>query len=127
MTRDDVKGLFKRIKSNYPTFIVDDYKLTEWFKELEDYNIEEINKKLEEHMRSENFGQYEPKVYFLTKYLIKEKDKKNSDGIMISCTFCNKLVKLNEYDNHYHKCSSIDYINRQSKKYFGKEIDKDKY
>ena len=72
MERKQVVDLLKRIKYNYNEFIVDDYTITEWYKELKDYELEDVMDKLDQHFRSEQYGKQPPKVYFLTKYLTKE-------------------------------------------------------
>lgn len=124
MTREDTKNFLRRIKQHYQEFSVDDYKITEWHNELKDYSVDDINKKFEEHLRNEEYGNNIPKIWFLTKYLTKEKDKgkNNANEILTNCTICGKELVLSEYGEHYHKCSSIDYIIRQYKKIKGQEI-----
>ena len=123
----ETKMLLKRISSNYPSFICDDYKLREWHNELKKYDFDDVNKKLEEHMRSSEYGAYEPKLYFLTKYLKTVQDKTKKENFSICCEFCGEYVPMDKFDKHYDRCSSIDYINRQSLLRDGKEIDKNKY
>ena len=53
MERKQVVDLLKRIKYNYNEFIVDDYTITEWYKELKDYELEDVMDKLDQHFRSE--------------------------------------------------------------------------
>lgn len=127
MTRDEVKKLMNRIKNNYPTFVYDDYKLTEWCKELKDYDETDVHNKLEEHMRNENFGRQEPKVYFLTKYLQKVGVKDDTQDMFVYCSLCRKLIRVKGYRKHYDRCSSIEYISKQVLKYKGQVIDKKKY
>ena len=129
MTIQETNSFLKRIKQHYQDFIIDSTKVEEWYKVLKDYSYEDVNKKLEEHLRSENFGNQIPKVYFLTKYLTKEKDKIKSkaDSLLVRCSLCGKVIKYSEYQNHIDRCNSVEYLNLQSKKMFGKEINKDKY
>lgn len=124
MTREDTKNFLRRIKQHYQEFSVDDYKVSEWYNELKDYSVEDINNKFEEHLRNEQYGNSIPKIWFLTKYLTKEVDKgkNNANEIHINCMICGKELILSEYEEHYHKCSSIDYIIRQYKKFKGQEI-----
>lgn len=127
MERKDVSIIMKRIKSHYQEFIVDDFKLEEWYKELKDYSLDDVMEKLDLHLKSEQYGNSIPKVYFLTKYLTKEKEKGKQLTGYLQCQICKKWINVEEYDKHYDRCSSIDYLNRQSIKYFDKEIDKGKY
>lgn len=129
MELKDVKMILKRIQVNYPNFVVDGYVQSEWYRELKDYCLEDVMQKLEQHFRSEQYGNSIPKVYFLTKYLKKAKEKKEVDKgrILTTCTLCGDTISLAEFDKHYERCSNIDYLNRKSLKFFNKEIDKSKY
>ena len=127
MELKDVKTILTRIKVNYPTFVNDDYTRTEWYKELKDYSLNDVMKKLEQHFRSEQYGNQIPKVYFLTKYLTKEKDKNKKIEGIIECHLCHKLIEIEKYEKHFDKCSSVDYLNRRNIDYFNKSIDKEKY
>ena len=129
MERKEVQILMKRIKNNYSEFVIDDYAVSEWYKELKDYSLEDVMNKLEQHFRSEQYGNQPPKVYFLTKFLIKAKDKNKNDldNIKVRCQICGKIIKYSEYKAHYERCLSVDYLNAKNKEYFDKEIDKEKY
>ncbi len=127
MEKKEVQFLIKKIKNNYNEFNYDEYTVTEWFKELKDYDFNDVLQKIDEHLRSERYGNKPPRVYFLTKGLIKTKDKIKREGIKIRCSICGESVLLNDFDKHFDRCSSVKYLNDQNKKYFGKEIDKDKY
>lgn len=119
MELKDVKLILNRIKSNYPSFVNDDFTRSEWYKELKDYALDDVMKKLEEHFRNEYYGNQIPKVYFLTKYLVKEKDKgdRHINELKCFCSLCHRSVLVVDYQEHYRKCNSIDYIIRQIKKY----------
>jgi len=124
MTREDTKNFLRRIKQHYQEFSVDDYKISEWHNELKDYNVDDINKKFEEHLKNEQYGNTIPRIWFLTKYLTKEKDKgkNNANEIITNCTLCGAEILLSDYEKHYRKCSSIDYIIRQYKKFKNQTI-----
>lgn len=121
MTRDEVKSLFKRIKSNYSTFVADEYKLTEWCKELKDYDETDVHKKLEEHMRSSEYGNSEPKLYFLTKYLKTTKEKNKTEKYLMQCSICKEFILEEQYDKHYERCLDVEYIVKKRKELFDKD------
>lgn len=125
----EVKTILKRIETNYQNFVNDAYTQEEWYKELKDYEFQDVMEKLELHFRSEQFGNQIPKVYFLTKYLTKTKDKGKYDtqNIITFCQICGERVRLSEYEKHYHKCSAIEYLDLIGRKYYDKSIDKEKY
>ena len=115
----------KRIKSHYQEFIVDDFKVDEWYKELKDYDSEDVNKRLESHLRSEQYGESIPKLFFLTKYIEKSKEKGKRLCCEVECPLCKKWFDVDELNRHYDRCSSINYLNTQSIKYFGTGIDRE--
>ena len=123
MTREESKNLMKRIKEHYQDFIVDEGKIDEWHNYLKDYSYSDVSKKLDEHLSSQEYGQYIPKVAFLVKYLTKEQDKGKIEDFKIKCYLCEKYIKNSEYQKHFSRCSSINYMNKQRYKYFGKEFD----
>lgn len=127
MELKDVKTILNRIKVNYPTFVNDDYTRSEWYRELKDYSLEDVMDKLEQHFRSEQYGNQIPKVYFLTKYLTKEKDKNKEFKGTKQCHICYKFVDINAFESHFDRCSSVDYLNRKNIQFFNKPIDKEKY
>ena len=127
MELKDVKLILKRIQSYYPSFMIDDFKTKEWYNELKKFDLDDVNRKLEEHMRSTDYGAYEPKLFYLTKYLKTREEKESNIDYYASCTICGKYFKLSEYDKHFDRCSAINFINKQSMSMKGEEIDKDKY
>ena len=78
MTKEQTKNLFRRIKSHYQEFTVDDFKVDEWYKELKDYDYDDVTKRFELHLNSEDYGQVIPKLWFLKKGLITIGEKKES-------------------------------------------------
>lgn len=129
MTKRDVMTFMNRIKQHYQEFLIDDGKCEEWYRELKDYNTHEVNEKFEEHLRNENYCSQIPRIGFLIKYLIKEKDKatNNANTIRVKCSQCGKGMLLTEYDKHIERCNSVEYLNLQSLRFTGKELDKEKY
>lgn len=129
MTIQETKEFMSRIKQHYQEFIIDNYKIDEWYKELKNYDYDEVNKKLDEHLRNEQYGHQMPKVYFLTKYLTKisEKSQYDASKITLKCSLCGKVVTYNDFDKHIERCNSVEYLNLQSQRLYNKEIDKEKY
>lgn len=125
MEKKQVIEFMDRIKSHYQEFVIDDFKIKEWYEELKQYGFEDVNKKLDEHLRSEQYGNSIPKVYFLTKYLTKEKDK-GTKTYIISCSNCGKHISSNEIDKHYERCNSVGFLITNSKKYLNKNLNRQK-
>lgn len=122
MTIKETNLFMERIKQHYQEFIIDDLKIEEWHNELQKYDFKDVNEKLDEHLRSEQYGTNIPKLYFLTKYLKTEEEKKQNRTYYTKCQLCQKKVNLAEYDKHYEKCSSIEYLIRTAKKHYNKIV-----
>ena len=82
--------------------------------------------KLDEFFKNgENFGKY-PDVYYLIKFLKKKEEKLKSGVEYLRCRFCGKIIELEEYNQHYDRCSSVEYLIAMSKKYFDKNLNREK-
>ena len=46
MTINETKQFMERIKTYYPTFIIDDFTIKEWHSQLKDYNNQDISLKI---------------------------------------------------------------------------------
>jgi len=117
MTRAEVATLLKKVQTHYSSLDVDSFMLDEWYNELKNYDGKEVYQKLDQHLRSEQYGMNIPKLYFLTKYLKTADQKKNQTKGQVQCRFCDKFVGQDEFDQHYQKCSRINYVLNQSEKY----------
>lgn len=127
MTRKEVAELLNRIKSHYSTFKIDEYKMDDWYGQLESFSKEDVHKKFEQHLRSEIYGGYEPKISFLISGLLTFEEKNSSKGCLVKCQLCGNITNLENYNKHYSRCSSVKYLNEQSIRFFGKKIDEEKY
>ncbi len=123
MEKKETIEFMERIKSHYQEFIIDDFKIKEWHRELSNYDAEDVNKKLEEHLKSEVYGDQIPKLFFLTKYLIPSKAKGKTPHHIVECQLCGQSVFDDDYDSHYRRCSSSTTIVRDLKKYFNMTVD----
>lgn len=123
MERKETIDFMQRIKSHYQEFIIDDFKIDEWHKELKKYASEDVNKKFDEHLKSSEYGEYIPKLYFLTKNLIEEKDKGKIKHYVVKCQLCNKDIPDELYEEHYTRCSGANTIVRDMKNYFNLTVD----
>lgn len=124
MTKEQTKNLFRRIKAHYQEFSIDDFKLDEWYKELKLYDYEDVTSRFELHLNSEEYGPLQPKLWYLKKGLKTIDEKKESKVFKnpVICQICNRPVDLRNYDIHYSKCSAIDYMIRETKRIFKKDI-----
>lgn len=126
MTIQETNKIMLRIKEHYQDFIIDEGKIEEWYTYLKDYSYSDVSKKLDEHLMSEQYGQYIPKIAFLVKYLTKEEDKGKKVNYKVQCLICKKYIYDEDYDEHYRRCSSVNYMDNQYYKYTGKRLDREK-
>lgn len=117
----------ERIKQHYQDFIIDDYKIDEWHSELCKYDFKEVNEKIDQHMRSEQYGQYIPKIYFLTRNLKTLEQKAEKKAYTVICSYCKKYMDYELYEKHVHRCSSVEFLQEQCDRFNLKSIDKDYY
>lgn len=124
MDKKETKRFMERIKSHYQEFIIDEFKFSEWYGKLKDYDAEDVNAKLDEHLNSEVYGEQIPKVYFLTKYLIPTADKGKVKHYTVICKACGQAVFDTEIKKHEQRCLESNSIVRDMKKYFDIKVDK---
>lgn len=126
MERKEVTKIMNKIQAFRQSFLVTDSSFNEWCKVLEPYRYEDVDKKLDEYFKdATNFGQY-PDAYYLTKYLKTEEELSKTQEVMGRCSLCGKEMPYNDLKEHYDRCSSIDYVYREARKYLHKTFDKDK-
>ena len=124
MTEKEVKQLLLTVSSQYQSFKVDDYVVKEWLNYCKDYSKEDVELKYRQHL----VGDYKdriPNIAYMTKYLVRINDK--DKAITIRCQLCGEAMLLKDYDKHYARESSVNYIEKQALKYFNKPIDRTKY
>lgn len=122
MTKEETKEILKKIDLTYHTnFLKNSSYVSEWHKELKNYEFQDVYNKLEEHMRS-NFSNDIPKLYFLTKGLKTPEEKEKLSNTTEICPFCKNKVNLSEFKEHYENCMDIDYIRRNVKKFLNQDI-----
>lgn len=123
MTLRETREFLERMKVYYPNMIIDDYTTQEWHSQLREYSNDDINDRFNDHLRNEEYSKYIPKISFLTNYIVKEKDKGNArlNSLRGFCPICRESVLMTEYEQHYRRCSHIEYIIRQVKRFKGVE------
>lgn len=127
MKLNEVKNLIERIDMHYDTnHSKDDDYVKEWYKELKKYDSEDVNRRLEEHLKGE-YGNTPPKLYFLIKNLKTPEQKIKMGSIYTNCTLCGCKLNILDFDIHYDRCSKVQFIKDNVKKYLDQEINEDEY
>lgn len=126
MTRAETKQIVDKIQVYRQSFLITNNVYQEWFRILESYDYEDVDKKLDEFFQNgDNFGRY-PDVYYLTKYLKKHNEKLKNGITYVRCQICQKVIEFNEYEEHFDKCSSIEYLAKMSSRIYNKVLNKNK-
>ena len=122
MEKKDTINFMQRVRSYYPEFTMDDFKTNEWHSQLKDYDAEDVNGRLDRHLKSQEYGDYPPKLNYILAGIIKTKDKDAVRRYIIRCANCNKDLDYFNYDEHIKRCNAIDYVIREMKKYLKKDV-----
>ena len=125
MEKQETMTIMKRIKSHYQEFAIDDFKVEEWHKELKHYDFNDVDAKLDDHLKSEVYGEQIPKLFFLTKHLIPSSEKGKIRKYVICCQNCGAEVPDTMFDKHFSRCSSTMVIIKGLKKHFNITVDKE--
>lgn len=125
MTKQETCDFMERIRLHYPNqFIVDKIKISAWYETLKNYNLKDLNEKLERHLQSEQFKDKAPSLEFLIKYITPSGYEEENH--LIECKKCGKIFKNQKcYDDHLMKCIRIQTMIRDSNKYLGANFSKE--
>ena len=126
MTREESSKIVEKVKIYRQSFLISDNVFKEWFRVLEPYEYKDVDEQLDEYFKdSNNFGKY-PDAFYLTKYLKTTEEKAKIRTAEVRCQICGESMDYTEYNAHYDKCSSVDYVCSMSKKYLNKPLNRSK-
>lgn len=126
MTREESCEIVDKVQVHRQSFLITNSVYQEWFKVLEPYDYEDVDRKLDEYFRNgDNFGRY-PDVYYLTKYLKKQSEKLQSGNEYVRCQLCQKIIDLATYDKHFDRCNSTTYLCKMSLEKYNKKLNREK-
>ena len=125
MKQSEVLDLIKLIDRVYKTEYAKDKDIVkDWFKVLKDYEFSDMTKSLDYYM--ENYTEYPPKVYNLTKGYQTIETKHLLDRANTRCQFCGELIDFNN-TKHEDKCRDILFIKSAVRRFKDEEIDIERY
>ena len=129
MNREQVKKVLDILKLNYPNYINENNKafmLEEWCKELNEYSFDDTIERIKQVMSEERYQMKPPTLYYITNGMIKLKNKIDYNEDVHYCDNCHRPFNdLNQMMEHRARENSIEYIIRESKKWFNKTFDKE--
>lgn len=123
MNRDEVTELLNYINLNYPYFKVDSEVVSAWLNELQMYDVEDVKRNLKELMAEDLYSKTPPLLSRIIRGLTPKKEKIDFTKTIYFCPRCNKgFNSKEECDDHFDRCSSVDYVIRETRKWFKKEL-----
>lgn len=127
MKDNEIKILLERIDVHYNTnYSTNKSLIIEWKKQLVNYEAKDVFKKLDEHLKSD-YSNNPPKLYYLIKDLKTPEEKYKLNNLHTLCTYCKKVVNMEDYEQHHKKCLTIEYIEKNVKKYLNQQIVRQDY
>ena len=126
MTREESAFIVDKIQTHRQYFLITKNTYAEWGRILEPYDYADVDRKLNEFLENgDNYGKT-PEAYQLVKRLIKSVDKAKTYGMRIGCRNCGVMLAFDEYEFHFDKCNSIEYLVTNYEKIYDKKLNKDK-
>lgn len=123
MNRDEVTELLNYINLNYPYFKVDSEVVSAWLNELQMYDVEDVKRNLKELMAEDLYSKNPPLLSRIIRGLTPKNEKLDFTKSVIFCPRCHKGFNSHEEeDEHFGKCSRVDYVIRETRKWFKKEL-----
>lgn len=114
MTYEEVVDLLDLLSTCYKIEVTDNM-IRAWLNVLCEYDTEEVKKALDEAMAEERFQREPPQAQYLVRGIIKKYDKVDYSKQVIYCTICKKPLNQPDYEKHFDRCLSTEYILNQCK------------
>ena len=125
MTKREVCDLIDFLSSHYKYFEPTKGMIDSWYEVLECYDKNDVKRSLENLMSEDKFQNQPPTVYLVVKGLSKSLEKVDISDVTMFCSKCGRgFHTREELEKHFDRCFSVQYIIREYKKHFGKELDK---
>ena len=112
MNVEQVNDLLEYISISYKTEIPTSM-LYSWLDVLQAYDYEEVKQSLDEAMAEERFQTRPPQSQYIVRNLVKKYDKVNYKEQVVYCPICRRPLNQPQYDEHFNRCSSVEYILNQ--------------
>lgn len=122
MTVNEVTKILDTIAHQNKNFKYSTEMLNSWYKVFKDYDFNDVDNVLAECLSEEKFQNQNPTAYYLVKNLKKVTEKTTLNSYQVYCPICGRLFKTYlEEEEHFDRCSSVDYIIREYKKWYPNE------
>ena len=123
MNREEVVDLFEFLEINYPSFSYSSKTIDTWVSELQMFDVDDVKRNLKELMAEDLYSKTPPLLSRIIRGLTPKKEKIDFTKNIYFCSRCNRgFNSKEECDEHFNRCSSVDYVIRETRKWFKKEL-----
>ena len=126
MNKEEVKEILMILKINYPNIINESniaQMLDTWTTELSQYDRNDVRDRIKDLLSKQEYQMKPPTLYHIIATLKKKNEKINWEEMVYFCDNCKR--PFNSYDEmmkHRARENSIRYIERETKKWYNKEL-----
>ena len=124
MIKAELKSFMEKIKANYQEFSIEGYVVNEWYNKLKDFDIEDVERKLEQHLNGE-YRRTIPRLNFIAGGLKTQAQKEAAQIIRVKCQHCGIVLDLKELDRHLARHNSVFYV-KSKENYLQQNYDADR-
>ena len=125
MKKTETKKLLDTIKGYYNSqFFIDEFVINAWTEEMKPYELRDALEHLKEYL--EESPNIPPKPHTFKRGLLtpEQKAKRRDRDYTVECNLCHRWMPLSEYDDHYSKCLTIQYLVNIAKQ-MGEQIERE--
>ena len=126
MNKAETNKLLNKIKGYYNSqFFIDEYVIDAWSETMMEYDLQDAIEHLQNYIKT--YPDTAPRPHTFIKGLLtpEEKRKIRERDYSINCNLCNRLMSLEEYEDHYDKCLSTKYLIKRIKEEKGMDAEYD--
>ena len=132
MNLNQLDELFTKIRVHRPKFGTllesqarySQYR-NEWYRILKNYDYQDVVDNLEKWLGDSENKYFLPDVYVLVADLHTTEEKNKPFNFKVMCRHCKKWFPYNTSKEHEDRCGSIEYIIKNYKKLFNKELSRE--
>lgn len=122
MNKMETQKLTNLIKGYYNSqFFIDEYVIEAWYNALKPYEFNDAVEHLQKYLKDFPETPPKPHVFKNGLYTPEEKEKRKNSKYTVQCNLCHRWMSIEEYDSHYSRCLSINYLVNKAKK-IGEDI-----
>lgn len=128
MKKNETIEMMKYLKQNYEFFEITEEKVNVWYESLKEYKFTDVLNNLKKVIGTGQWKQVPP-IDVITHGLKEQSLYLDWQKGVVKCPRCGKVFNVdNEFyqskalEEHRSKCNSIDYVIRETKKWFDKDL-----